>query len=116
MSDYKPGDIANGHILSNSGQWLPVSGAASTPPQSGPGPRPAPGPSLAMKIGMGVVWIGVVGWFFIGSVILGLALGLAAPDIGQGIVLAPIAGIGVGIWLHLQWLARAKAKAVQSQA
>ena len=27
---YKPGDIANGHVLSNDGQWLPVGGP--TPP------------------------------------------------------------------------------------
>jgi pyruvate/2-oxoglutarate dehydrogenase complex dihydrolipoamide acyltransferase (E2) component len=34
-TSYKPGDIANGHILSNDGQWLPV-GGPTAPVGEGP--------------------------------------------------------------------------------
>ena len=33
---YAPGDIANGHVLTESGQWLPVGGP---PAPAGPGPK-----------------------------------------------------------------------------
>ena len=32
---YKPGDVANGHVLTESGQWLPV----GSPIPTGPGPK-----------------------------------------------------------------------------
>ena len=35
---FKPGDVANGHFLTDSGQWLPVGGGGGAP--TGPGPKP----------------------------------------------------------------------------
>ena len=95
-SSYKPGDQVNGYVLTAEGQWVPVNA-----PRGG-----AQSPSTAAKIGMGILWIAVVGWILIGTA-LGLVLGFLAPDAGQLVVLGPIAGIGIGIYLFMRWL-RAK--------
>lgn len=96
MSDstsYKPGDQANGFVLTADGEWVPV---------NVPGPT-VRGPSLARKIGMGIVWIALVGWVLIGTV-LAMILEVLVPDAGQSIASGPIVGIGIGIYLHMRWL------------
>lgn len=40
MTDYKPGDVVNGHVLGNDGSWHPISAPPGTPPAA---PIPPPG-------------------------------------------------------------------------
>ncbi|KRF47037.1 DUF4352 domain-containing protein [Terrabacter sp. Soil810] len=52
-AEYKPGDVANGHLLTQDGQWVPL-----------PAPQPIIPPALEKKKGMGKgakITIGVVG-------------------------------------------------------
>lgn len=41
MTDYKPGDIANGHRLTESGEWVPVDSPPPPPPAAGRGDHKA---------------------------------------------------------------------------
>ena len=85
---YKPGDVVNGHVLTESGQWVPTT------------PR-APERSLATKIGMGFLWIVAVGYYLIGTA-LGLVLVWFARELP--VWLGPLIGMGIGLALHLRWL------------
>ena len=61
-----------------------------------------------MKIAMGVVWIGLVGWLVIGS-ILAWSIGMFSSNAALRL-LGPVAGIGIGISLHSRWLHRRSSK------
>ena len=63
---------------------------------------------LSIKVAMGVVWIGVVGWFVIGSILAwSISMFYSNPALT---LLGPVAGIGFGIALHNRWLHRRSAK------
>ena len=62
----------------------------------------------SLKIAMGVVWIGVVGGFVMGS-ILAWSIGMFYSNPALKL-LGPVAGIGIGIDLHNRWLHRRSAK------
>jgi hypothetical protein len=102
--DYKPGDEVNGHVLTSTGQWVPV----SRPPAPPSLPR-ATTKDLPLKVLMGFVWIVVVGWFVIGNVVALLITPLSSDQ--RVVVLGPVAGIAIGVWLHLRWL---RARALKS--
>jgi hypothetical protein len=57
---------------------------------------------------MGVVWIGVVGWFVIGS-ILAWSIGMFSSNPAV-VLLGPVAGVGIGISLYNRWRNRGSAK------
>jgi len=57
---------------------------------------------------MGVVWIGVVGWVVMGS-ILAWSIGMFYSNPALKL-LGPVAGIGIGIALFNRWLDRRSAK------
>jgi hypothetical protein len=81
---------------------VPVDPAASKPSHS------SAARELSLKIAMGVLWIGVVGWFLIGS-ILAWSIGMFSSNPAVAL-LGPVAGVGIGIALYNRWRHRRSAK------
>jgi hypothetical protein len=47
---YKPGDVANGHVLTEGGQWVPIGAAPAAPAATAVAPQaPAPAPAPVKK-------------------------------------------------------------------
>ncbi|MGH1564673.1 DUF4190 domain-containing protein [Mumia sp. DW29H23] len=85
---YKPGDVANGHVLTQDGQWVPLAGSAPQPPNpyeaSPRDPRPEPKNGLAVAaliigvVGLVLGLIPLTGWLAIMAGFTAVVLGFVA--------------------------------------
>ena len=106
-------------VLTQSGQWVPVQSLYSLDPAeaanggSGPTSTTIGGPSLARKWAMGFLWIVLAGWLGMGTLFALLHEVLSAlfgVPLRTFQYVADVLGIGLGIWWHVSWLAKARAR------
>jgi hypothetical protein len=117
---HKPGDVVKGHILTQTGEWVPVGSLylqdpAGTSNVGDPSRANARGPSVGRKWAMGFVWIVLAGWLGMGTV-LGGATGMLGRLVGglpqvASIVAGNVLGIGLGVYWFGGWLGKAQARA-----
>lgn len=101
MTEYKPGDIANGHRLSETGEWVSVADDSAPPP---PPPPPAVTPTMQPKKKKRVfLWVFLaVQLLFIVWILGGASGGATGTDCGtldqESCDAATAIGTGIGVF------------------